>query len=123
MVTVAGPAGKQRNAQLSAGREQTMPLPIFTDKHGIPQPLSQFLQQPAGMKSMLNTNYLEDFKYLGENVFRCYLPKFSILGREVAPVMDLLVYATGAECVVEMIACKVNTLNSNLQYLKSQNDF
>lgn len=89
-----------------------MPLPIFTDRHGMPQPLSQFLQQPAGMKSMLATNYLEDFEYLGNNVFRCYLPKISALGREVAPVMDLLVHATESECVVEMIACKVNTLES-----------
>lgn len=119
MVIVAGSAGKQRKAQLSAGREQTMPLPIFKDKHGIPQPLSQFLQQPAGMKSMLNTNYLEDFEYLGENVFRCHLPEVSVLGRKVAPVMDLLVYATEAECVVEMIACKVEHSNPNFQFLKS----
>ncbi|KAG0569926.1 hypothetical protein M758_6G121000 [Ceratodon purpureus] len=104
MVIVAG--AKQRKAQLSAGSEQTVPLPIFTDRHGMPQPLSQFLQQPAGMKSMLATNYLEDFEYLGNNVFRCYLPKISALGREVAPVMDLLVHATESECVVEMIACK-----------------
>lgn len=87
-----------------------MPLPIFTDKQGMPQPLSQFLQQPAGMKSMLATNYLEDFEYLGDNVFRCYLPKISAVGREVAPVMDLLVLATESDCVVEMIACTVTSL-------------
>ena len=107
-VIVAGAKG--RKAQLSAESEQTVPLPVFTDRRGTPQPLSQFLQRPAGMKSMLAINSLEDFEYLGNNVFRCYLPKISALGREVAPVMDLLVLATESECVVEMIACKVNTL-------------
>lgn len=104
MVIVAGAKG--RKAQLSAESEQTVPLPVFTDRRGMPQPLSQFLQRPAGMKSMLAINSLEDFEYLGNNVFRCYLPKISALGREVAPVMDLLVLATESECVVEMIACK-----------------
>jgi len=113
MVILAGSTGKQRKAQLSARREQMMAFPTFTNKQGTPHPLSQFLQQPAGMKSMLNTNHLQDFEYLGENVFRCYLPEISVLGREVAPVMDVLVYATEAECVVEMIACKFESPNAS----------
>jgi hypothetical protein len=114
VVVTAGWDPKQRKAQLRAEKKQMIPLPTFTDSFGMPQPLSQFLQQPAGMKSMLNTNFLEDFEPLGNNVFRCHLPKISVLNREVKPVMDLLVYATDSDCVVEMISCKVINQSTKL---------
>ncbi|CAK9190049.1 unnamed protein product [Sphagnum troendelagicum] len=105
-LVVAAAASKSRRAILCVRKQETVPLPTLTDPLGNPQHLSSFLQQPAGTKSMLNTNALERFEYLGDGVFRCYLPKLLLLKLEVAPIVDLFVSATHNDCCVEMLSCK-----------------
>lgn len=81
-------------------------MPTHLEMTGKPKPLSEFLRQPAGMESMLNTNALQSHEYLGCNVFRCVLPKVEILNFEVSPVVDLSVITNEHECTVEMLSCK-----------------
>lgn len=108
-LVVAAAASKSRRANLCVRKQETVPLPTLADPLGNPQHLSSFLQQPAGTKSMLNTNALERFEYLGDGVFRCYLPKLLLLKLEVAPIVDLFVSATHNDCCVEMLSCKVGS--------------
>jgi hypothetical protein len=73
----------------------------------MPQHLSTFLQQPAGTQSMLNTKALRRYEYVGDDVYRCYLPKVTLLNFEVAPIVDLFVAASDVDCRVEMRQCMV----------------
>lgn len=96
----------KRIANLCVQRRQKVPLPTHADRTGKPKPLSEFLCQPAGMESMLNTDSLQHYESMGSNVFRCTLPKLEILNFEVAPVVDLSVVTDDQECIVEMLSCK-----------------
>lgn len=109
-------AAAQRRANLSVRKKERVPLPTLTDPTGMPQHLSVFLQQPAGTQSMLNTKALQKCEYLGDDVFRCYLPKLTLLNFEVAPIVDLFVAASDIDCQVEMRSCMVGF--SNLPHLK-----
>ena len=42
------------------------------------------------------------YEYVGDNVYRCYLPKVTLLKFEVAPIVDLFVAASDIDCRVEM---------------------
>lgn len=97
---------RKKIANLCVQRKQRVPLPTHVNNTGMPKPLSEFLRQPAGMESMLNTNALQTHEYVGCNTFRCTLPKLEILNFEVAPVVDLSVVANEQECIVEMLSCK-----------------
>lgn len=101
---------------MSVRKKERVPLPTLTDPTGMPQHLSVFLQQPAGTQSMLNTKALQKCEYLGDDVFRCYLPKLTLLNFEVAPIVDLFVAASDIDCQVEMRSCMVGF--SNLPHLK-----
>ncbi|KAJ7539370.1 hypothetical protein O6H91_11G089500 [Diphasiastrum complanatum] len=97
---------QNRRANLVANKSASVPLPTFVDSLGKPQPLSKFLQQRAGMESVLNTKALQQCEQIGSNVFRCFLQKVEILNFEVAPIVDLRVITTNNECIVEMLSCK-----------------
>lgn len=58
---------------------------------------------------MLNTKALQRYEYVGDDVYRCYLPKVTLLNFEVAPVVDLFVAASDVDCRVEMRQCTVRT--------------
>lgn len=105
----------QRWANLCVRKKERVPLPTLSDPTGMPQHLSVFLQQPAGTQSMLNTKALQKCEYLGDDVFRCYLPKLTLLNFEVAPIVDLFVAASDIDCQVEMRSCMVGF--SNLPHL------
>lgn len=57
------------------------------------------------MQSMLNTKALHRYEYVGDDVYRCYLPKVTLLRFEVAPIVDLFVAASDVNCRVEMRQC------------------
>lgn len=56
---------------------------------------------------MLNTKALLRYEYVGNDVYRCYLPKVVLLNFEVAPIVDLFVAASDKDCRVEMRQCMV----------------
>ncbi|XP_024359970.1 uncharacterized protein [Physcomitrium patens] len=93
---------KHRRANLFVRKQESVPLVTLTDPSGVPHHLSSFLQQPAGTKSMLNTKALLRYEYVGNDVYRCYLPKVVLLNFEVAPIVDLFVAASDKDCRVEM---------------------
>ncbi|KAG6556764.1 hypothetical protein Mapa_001708 [Marchantia paleacea] len=97
---------KNKIAKLFVTQQKTVPLPTFYDSQGNPQHLRVFLSQPEGRQSMLNTKALDKYEDLGDNKFRCYLPKIEFLSFEVAPVIDLLVAANEDNCQVELLSCK-----------------
>lgn len=94
-----------RKANIRVKKQETVPLVTLTDSSGMPHHLSSFLQQPAGTQSMLNTKALQRYEYVGDDVYRCYLPKVTLLNFEVAPIVDLLVAASDVDCRVEMRQC------------------
>ncbi|KAG0564897.1 hypothetical protein KC19_8G148800 [Ceratodon purpureus] len=94
-----------RKANLRVKKQESVPLVTLTDPSGMPQHLSTFLQQPAGTQSMLNTKALQRYEYVGDDVYRCYLPKVTLLNFEVAPIVDLFVAASDVDCRVEMRQC------------------
>lgn len=96
---------KHRKAKLHVKKQESIPLVTVTDPSGMPQHLSTFLQQPAGTQSMLNTKALRRYEYVGDDVYRCYLPKVTLLNFEVAPIVDLFVAASDVDCRVEMRQC------------------
>jgi hypothetical protein len=98
---------KHRKAKLHVRKHESVPLVTVTDPSGMPQHLSTFLQQPAGTQSMLNTKALRRYEYVGDDVYRCYLPKVTLLNFEVAPIVDLFVAASDVDCRVEMRQCMV----------------
>ncbi|BBN07246.1 hypothetical protein MPTK1_4g02240 [Marchantia polymorpha subsp. ruderalis] len=97
---------KNKIAKLYVTQQKSVPLPCFCDSQGDPQHLRVFLSQPEGRQSMLNTKALDKYEDLGDNKFRCYLPKIDFLSFEVAPVIDLLVAANEDNCQVELLSCK-----------------
>jgi len=111
-------AASQRRANLSVRKKERVPLPTLSDPTGMPQHLSVFLQQPAGTQSMLNTKALQKCEYLGDDVFRCFLPKLTLLNFEVAPIVDLFVAASDIDCQVEMRSC----MFSGSKAVEDQND-
>ncbi|KAL3686966.1 hypothetical protein R1sor_013275 [Riccia sorocarpa] len=109
---------KKKVAKLYAKKQKTVPLPTFLDSQGNPQHLRVFLNEPEGRKCMLNTKTLQKYEDLGDNIFRCYLPKIEFLNFEVAPVIDLLVAASEDNCQVELLSCKFE----GSEVVRSQND-
>lgn len=67
---------------------------------------------------MLNTKALQRYEYVGDDVYRCYLPKVTLLNFEVAPVVDLFVAASDVDCRVEMRQC----MFSGSQAVEDQNE-
>lgn len=103
-------AAAHRRANICVTKQEKVPLVTLTDPSGRPHHLSTFLQQPAGTQSMLNTKALQRYEYVGDDVYRCYLPKVTLLNFEVAPVVDLFVAASDVDCRVEMRQCMVISL-------------
>ncbi|XP_024401917.1 uncharacterized protein [Physcomitrium patens] len=94
-----------RKANLRVRKQESVPLVTLTDPSGVSHHLSSFLQQPAGTQSMLNTRALMRYEYVGDDVYRCYLPKVTLLNFEVAPIVDLFVAASDVDCRVDMRQC------------------
>ncbi|KAL5699709.1 hypothetical protein ACHQM5_030576 [Ranunculus cassubicifolius] len=90
-------------AKLFAGRRERVEFPNYDDQS---HRFSEFLSQPAGFKSILNTKAVDDFQCLDSNTYRCVLPKIKLLKFEVSPVLDLRVTPTSGDCTVEMLSCK-----------------
>lgn len=100
------PPAKAKVAHLHAEKEIHVPLPLFCDSSGCPQPLSTFLRLPVGRHSMLNAKALRKMEQLDSNLFRCYLPSIDLFSIQVVPVIDLCVSCNDHECVVELLSCK-----------------
>ncbi|KAG8087927.1 hypothetical protein GUJ93_ZPchr0010g10754 [Zizania palustris] len=93
-----------RRARLSARRRERTRL---EDGGGI----GEFLRQPAGVESLLNTRALQSFAPVESpesesNTFRCTLHPIGFLGFQVAPVLDLRVTPTCTDCTVQMLSCR-----------------
>ncbi|KAF5191792.1 putative DUF1997 family protein [Thalictrum thalictroides] len=93
-------------ANLVARRKERLKLPDHDDESQKLYPFSDFLSQPSGLESILNTKALEDFQFLESNTYRCILPKIKLLKFEVAPMVELRVTPTSEDCTVEMLSCK-----------------
>ncbi|XP_024316665.1 uncharacterized protein LOC100842768 isoform X2 [Brachypodium distachyon] len=112
--TEAAP-GRRRRARLSARRRERIRLLDVLPEHGGGggggMDIGEFLRHPAGVESLLNTRALESFAPVesaesGGSTFRCTLQRMGFLGFQVAPVLDLRVAPTCADCTVEMLSCK-----------------
>lgn len=97
---------KAKVAHLHAEKEIHVPMPLFHDSSGTPQPLSTFLRLAVGRHSMLNAKALRKMEQLDSNLFRCYLPGIDLFSIQVVPVIDLCVSCNDHECVVELLSCK-----------------
>uniref|UniRef100_A0A0D9X9X2 Uncharacterized protein n=1 Tax=Leersia perrieri TaxID=77586 RepID=A0A0D9X9X2_9ORYZ len=109
--------GGSRRARLSARRRERIKLEgVAAGGGGIG--IGEFLREPAGVESLLNTRALQSFTAVVEegdssssaegkaNMFRCTLQSIGFLGFEVAPVLDLRVTPTATDCTVEMLSCR-----------------
>ncbi|XP_042491233.1 uncharacterized protein LOC122071032 [Macadamia integrifolia] len=105
-----------KKANLSARRKKSIKLPNYVDDHGRIYPISEFLSHPSGVEAILNTRALQSFESLDSKTYRCSLPKIQLLKFEVAPVLDLRVTATGEDCIVEMLSCKVTLSSFHFSY-------
>ncbi|KAG0473928.1 hypothetical protein HPP92_015785 [Vanilla planifolia] len=99
------PAGRKR-ANLWACRKEKVKLPEYTDRHGRPFCIGDFLRHPSGVQALLNSRALQELESLGPDIYRCTLQKIQFLAFEVAPVLELRVNSTSEDCTVEMISCK-----------------
>ncbi|XP_006659603.1 uncharacterized protein LOC102719139 isoform X2 [Oryza brachyantha] len=99
-----------RRARLSARRrERIRLLDVVEDgAAGAVGGIGEFLRQPAGVESLLNTRALQSFAAVEPepNTFRCTLRTIGFLGFQVAPVLDLRVTPTCTDCTVEMLSCR-----------------
>ncbi|KAL5232103.1 hypothetical protein ABZP36_030879 [Zizania latifolia] len=98
-----------RRARLSARRrERTRLLDVMEDGGVGGGGIGEFLRQPAGVQSLLNTRALQSFVPVESepNTFRCTLHPIGFLGFQVAPVLDLRVTPTCTDCTVEMLSCR-----------------
>ncbi|XP_052164478.1 uncharacterized protein LOC127781551 [Oryza glaberrima] len=95
-----------RRARLSARRRERI---VVVEGGGVGG-IGEFLRQPAGVESLLNTRALQSFAAVddapGANTFRCTLQSIGFLGFQVAPVLDLRVAPTCHDCTVEMLSCR-----------------
>ncbi|KAJ6794859.1 Uncharacterized protein M6B38_228125 [Iris pallida] len=109
-VIITGSAGKDsssRKANLHAKRKERVMLPVHTSGHGrAPLHISEFLNHPSGVESLLNTRTLQSFQPIDSNTYRCNLHPIQFLKFEVAPVLELQVIPTREDCTVEMLSCK-----------------
>ncbi|KAF0898131.1 hypothetical protein E2562_001779 [Oryza meyeriana var. granulata] len=98
-----------RRARLSARRQERIRLlDVVEDGGGAVGGIGEFLRQPAGVESLLNTRALQSFAAVESepNTFRCTLQTIGFLGFQVAPVLDLRVTPTCTDCTVEMLSCR-----------------
>uniref|UniRef100_A0A0E0LX04 Uncharacterized protein n=1 Tax=Oryza punctata TaxID=4537 RepID=A0A0E0LX04_ORYPU len=102
-------AAGSRRARLSARRRERIKLQDVVEGGGVGG-IGEFLRQPAGVESLLNTRALQSFAAVDEapeaNTFRCTLQSIGFLGFQVAPVLDLRVTPTCNDCTVEMLSCR-----------------
>ncbi|CAA7398787.1 unnamed protein product [Spirodela intermedia] len=102
---IPGPNGK-KVANLSAKHKESIKLPEYTDGNGKSFPISEFINHPSGVESILNTRALQSIERLETSTYRCTLPTINFLNFEVVPVIVLRVTSTSDDCMVEMLSCK-----------------
>ncbi|XP_010525838.1 PREDICTED: uncharacterized protein LOC104803576 [Tarenaya hassleriana] len=115
------PVSSSKKANLSASKKQRIKLPIPLEddvNEGKKLAFGEFLNHPSGMEAVLNVNALQSYHSLGDNTYRCRLPKIQLLSFEAAPVVDLRVTPMNQTCTVELLSCKLE----GSEILNSQSD-
>ncbi|XP_078438873.1 DUF1997 family protein, putative (DUF1997) isoform X2 [Wolffia australiana] len=96
----------EKIANLIAKHKESIKIPDFNYSDGSSCRISEFLQHPSGVESILNIRTLRRVERLEMNTFSCTLPTIQFLKFEVTPVIVLRVTTSSEDCVVEMLSCK-----------------
>lgn len=104
-----------REAKLFAKKKQRLRLACSDSNQS--SPLSEFLQHPSGVESVLNRKGLQTFELLEEepDTYRCSLHAIEFMSFEVVPVIDVRLTHTTNGCTVEMLSCKFEGSHAMLQ--------